>query len=115
MVPFGIRELVKFFVVGSSKKLVENPGLSNFIDAEAEGFAELAASFRAVAKIEAAHEKRYRTLLNNIEMKAVFEKSGETMWECRNCGHIVVGKEAPEVCPVCNHPQSYFEIHAENY
>ena len=84
-------------------------------DAEEEGFAELAASFRAVAKIEAAHEKRYRALLNNVEMKAVFEKSGETMWECRNCGHLIMGKQAPEVCPVCAHPQSYFEVRAENY
>lgn len=84
-------------------------------DAEAEGFAELAASFRAVAKIEAAHEKRYRTLLNNIEMKAVFEKSGETMWECRNCGHLVMGKKAPDVCPVCKYARSFFEVRTENY
>lgn len=84
-------------------------------DAEEEGFTELAAQFRAVALIEKAHEERYRALLNNIEMKAVFEKSGETMWECRNCGHLVIGKKAPEVCPVCNHPQSYFEVRKENY
>ena len=84
-------------------------------DAEEEGFPELAAQFRGVAMIEKAHEERYRALLNNIEMKAVFEKSGETMWECRNCGHLVIGKKAPDVCPVCNHPQSYFEVRKENY
>ena len=84
-------------------------------DAEEEGFAELAASFRAVAKIEAAHEKRYRALLNNVEMKAVFEKSGETMWECRNCGHLIMGKQAPDVCPVCKYARSFFEVRAENY
>ena len=84
-------------------------------DAEAEGFAELAAQFRAVAKIEKAHEERYRALLNNVEMKKVFEKSEETMWECRNCGHLVMGKKAPEVCPVCNHPQSFFEVRCSNY
>lgn len=84
-------------------------------DAEEEGFKELAAQFRMVGKIEKAHEERYRTLLNNVEMKAVFEKSEEKMWECRNCGHIVIGKKAPEICPVCKHPQSYFEIRKENY
>ena len=84
-------------------------------EAEEEGFHELAAKFRAVAAIEKSHEERYRALLNNVEMKAVFEKAGETMWECRNCGHIVVGTQAPEVCPVCAHPQSYFEVNAENY
>ena len=84
-------------------------------DAEAEGFTQLAAQFRAVAKVEKAHEDRYRALLNNVEMKAVFEKAEETMWECRNCGHIVVGKAAPEICPVCNHPRSYFEVREENY
>ena len=84
-------------------------------DAEEEGFTALAAKFRAVAAIEKAHEERYRKLLNNIEMQAVFEKSEEKMWECRNCGHLVIGKEAPEVCPVCNHPQSYFEVRKENY
>jgi ferredoxin hydrogenase len=84
-------------------------------DAEAEGFAELAATFRAVAKIEAAHEKRYRALLNNVEMKAVFEKSGETMWECRNCGHLVMGKKAPDICPVCKYARSFFEVRTENY
>lgn len=84
-------------------------------EAEEEGFHELAARFRMVAKIEKAHEDRYRALLSNVEMKAVFEKSEETIWECRNCGHLVIGKKAPEVCPVCNHPQSYFEVRKENY
>lgn len=84
-------------------------------EAEEEGFAELAAKFRAVALIEKSHEERYRALLSNVEMQKVFEKSGETMWECRNCGHLVMGKKAPQVCPVCAHPQSYFEVRAENY
>ncbi len=84
-------------------------------DADEEGFTELAARFRAVAAIEKTHEERYRALLHNVETKAVFEKSGVTIWECRNCGHIVVGTKAPEVCPVCAHPQSYFEVHKENY
>lgn len=83
--------------------------------AEEEGFTELAAKFRAVAAIEKTHEERYLKLLNNVEMKAVFEKTEETMWECRNCGHLVIGKKAPEVCPVCAHPQSYFEVRKENY
>ena len=84
-------------------------------DAEEEGFPELAAKFRGVAAIEKAHEERYRALLSNIETKAVFEKSSVKVWECRNCGHLVVGTAAPEVCPVCNHPQSYFEVREENY
>ena len=84
-------------------------------EAEEEGFAELAAKFRAVGEIEKHHEERYRALLKNIEMQQVFEKSEEKMWECRNCGHLVMGKQAPEVCPVCAHPQSYFEVRAENY
>ena len=83
--------------------------------AEEEGFVEIAEKFRGVAAVEKAHEERYRALLSNVEMQRVFEKSEETMWECRNCGHLVIGKKAPEVCPVCAHPQSYFEIHAENY
>ena len=83
--------------------------------AEEEGFPELAKKFRGVAAIEKRHEERYRALLNNIEMQEVFAKSEVKVWECRNCGHIVVGTAAPEVCPVCNHPQSYFEISAENY
>ena len=84
-------------------------------DAEEEGFTRLAFQFRAVAKIEKAHEERYLALLNNVEMQKVFEKSEETMWECRNCGHLVIGKKAPQVCPVCAHPQSYFEVRKENY
>ena len=83
--------------------------------AEEEGFVELAAKFRAVAAIEKAHEERYRALLNNVETAQVFEKSEVKVWECRNCGHIVVGTKAPDVCPVCDHPQSYFEVRAENY
>ena len=83
--------------------------------ADEEGFPELARKFRAVAAIEKSHEERYRKLLNNVETKAVFEKSEVKVWECRNCGHIVVGTKAPEVCPVCVHPQSYFEIRKENY
>ena len=84
-------------------------------EADEEGFHELAEQFRGVAMIEKAHEERFRALLNNIEMQTVFEKAGETMWECRNCGHLVMGKKAPEICPVCAHPQSYFEVRAENY
>ena len=83
--------------------------------AEEEGFPELAAKFRGVAAIEKAHEERYRALLKNIEMQEVFKKSEVKVWECRNCGHIVVGTSAPEVCPVCNHPQAYFEVHETNY
>ena len=83
--------------------------------AEKEGFPELAARFRLVGAIEKHHEERYRALLHNIEMAEVFAKSEVKVWECRNCGHIVVGTQAPEVCPTCNHPQSYFEVHAENY
>ena len=84
-------------------------------DAEAEGFIELAAKFRLVAEIERHHEERYRALLKNVETAAVFAKSEVKVWECRNCGHIVVGTNAPELCPTCAHPQSYFEVHAENY
>ena len=83
--------------------------------AEEEGFHDLAEKFRGVGAIEKAHEERYRALLKNVEEKAVFEKSGVTVWECRNCGHIVIGTSAPTVCPVCNHPQSYFEVRNENY
>ncbi len=83
--------------------------------ADEEGFPELAAKFRMVAEIEKHHEDRYRALLHNVETAQVFEKSEVKVWECRNCGHIVVGTKAPKVCPVCNHPQSYFELHAENY
>lgn len=84
-------------------------------EAEEEGFTELAAKFRMVAEIEKSHEERYRALLNNVEMQNVFEKGEMTMWECRNCGHLVMGKKAPSVCPVCAHPQSFFEVRAENY
>ncbi len=83
--------------------------------AEEEGFKDLAVRFRLIAAIEKRHEERYRALLNNVETAEVFEKSEIKVWECRNCGHIVVGKKAPAVCPACNHPQSYFEVHAENY
>ena len=83
--------------------------------AEEEGFPELAAKFRGVAAIEKEHEERYRALLRNIETATVFEKSEVKVWECRNCGHIVVGTKAPQICPVCAHPQSYFEVNAENY
>ena len=84
-------------------------------EAEEEGFTDLAAKFRMVADIEKSHEERYRKLLSNVEMQEVFKKSEMKIWECRNCGHLVMGKEAPEVCPVCAHPQSYFEVRAENY
>ena len=83
--------------------------------ADEEGFHELAEKFRGVAAIEKHHEERYRALLSNVETKQVFEKSEVKVWECRNCGHIIVGTKAPEVCPVCAHPQSYFELRAENY
>jgi rubrerythrin len=84
-------------------------------DAEAEVFPELATRFRRIGLIEKAHEERYRALLKNIEMQQVFEKSDETIWECRICGHLVMGKKAPEVCPVCKYSQVYFEVRKENY
>ncbi|MDE5620401.1 MAG: rubrerythrin family protein [Ruminococcus sp.] len=84
-------------------------------EAEEEGFKALAVKFRMVGAIEKQHEERYRKLLENVENQQVFEKSGVTVWECRNCGHIVVGTSAPKVCPVCAHPQSYFEVRSENY
>ena len=83
--------------------------------AEEEGFKALAMKFRLVAAIEKRHEERYRALLKNVEMQEVFAKSDVKVWECRNCGHIVVGEKAPEICPVCAHPKSYFEVHGENY
>jgi rubrerythrin len=83
--------------------------------AQEEGFPELAARFRLVAQVEKHHEERYRALLKNVETAQVFEKSEVKVWECRNCGHIVVGMKAPQICPTCAHPQAYFEIHAENY
>ena len=84
-------------------------------EADEEGFHDLAAKFRGVAAIEKSHEERYRKLLANVETMEVFKKSGVSIWECRNCGHIIVGTEAPEVCPVCDHAQAYFELRAENY
>ena len=84
-------------------------------EAEEEGFTEIDAKMRGVAAIERHHEERYRKLLANIEQGIVFSREGDTIWQCRNCGHIVVGKQAPEECPVCNHARSYFEIKAENY
>ena len=84
-------------------------------EADEEGFPELAKQFRGVAAIEKEHEERYRALLHNVEMKEVFEKSGVTVWECRNCGHIAIGEKAPVVCPVCVHPQAYFEVRKQNY
>ena len=84
-------------------------------DADEEGFTELAEKFRKAAAVEKAHEERYLKLLKNVEMQAVFEKSEEIMWECRNCGHLVIGKKAPEICPLCNHPKSFFEVRKENY
>ena len=84
-------------------------------EAREEGFAELANKFDMVAAIEKSHEERYRALLNNVEMKAVFEKAEETIWQCRNCGHLVMGRKAPDICPVCNHQQAYFEMRKENY
>ena len=84
-------------------------------EADEEGFHDLAEQFRGVAAIEKTHEERYRKLLSNVEAMQVFEKSGVTIWECRNCGHIVVGTKAPEICPVCKHPQAFFEVRAENY
>ena len=85
------------------------------VTAEKEGFTELAERFRLVAAIEKHHEERYRALLKNVETAAVFAKSTVKVWECRNCGHIVVGEKAPDVCPTCAHPQSYFEVNCENY
>ncbi len=98
----------------------ENYGWTDMYDrfakeAAEEGFTALAAQFRMVAAIEKTHEERYRKLLANVEMQQVFEKAGEAIWECRNCGHLVMGKKAPLACPVCAHPQAYFEIRKENY
>ena len=84
-------------------------------EARAEGFEDIAAQFEGVAAIEKEHEERYRKLLANIEGGLVFSREGDTIWQCSNCGHVHIGKQAPEVCPVCNHPQSYFQIKAENY
>ena len=84
-------------------------------EAREEGFDEIAEKFEAVALIEKEHEARYRKLLDNIKKEQVFSKDGDVIWQCSNCGHIVIGKKAPEVCPVCDHPQAYFQIKAENY
>ena len=84
-------------------------------EADEEGFPEIAEKFRAVGEIEKHHEERYRKLLKNINDKVVFSRDGDVIWQCANCGHIVIGKDAPEICPVCDHPQSYFQIKAENY
>jgi len=84
-------------------------------EAREEGFIDIAAAFEMVAKIEKEHEERYLKLLNNVENELVFSKDGEAIWKCRNCGHIVVGKKAPELCPVCKHPKAFFEIISENY
>ena len=84
-------------------------------EADEEGFKELAEQFRQVAEIEKSHEERYRKLLHNVEANEVFEKAGIVMWECRNCGHLVMGTKAPQICPVCKHPQSFFEVREENY
>ena len=84
-------------------------------EADEEGFTEIAEKFRGVAKIEREHEERYRKLLQNIEEGIVFSRDGDRIWKCRNCGHIVIGPKAPEICPVCDHPQAFFELKAENY
>ena len=84
-------------------------------EAREEGFPEIAEKFEGVAKIEKAHEERYRKLLDNVKNERVFSKDGDVIWQCSNCGHIVIGKKAPDVCPVCDHPQSYFQVRAENY
>lgn len=84
-------------------------------DADEEGFHDLAEQFRGVAAVEKSHEERFRALLNNVELQTVFRKAGKTIWECRNCGHLVISDAAPDLCPVCKHPKAYFEVHAENY
>ena len=84
-------------------------------EAREEGFNEIAAKFEMVAKIEAEHEARYRKLLDNVKKERVFSKDNDVIWQCSNCGHIIIGKKAPEVCPVCDHPQAYFQVKAENY
>ena len=84
-------------------------------EAEEEGFKEIAAKFRMVAKIEKEHEERYRKLLDNVKKECVFSKDGDVIWQCSNCGQIIIGKKAPEICPVCDHPKAYFQVKAENY
>ena len=109
------RNKYTFFASVAKKEGYEQMSALFLKTAEEEGFPELAAKFRAVGEIEKHHEERYRALLKNIETAQVFEKSEVKVWECRNCGHVVVGTKAPEICPVCNHPQSYFEVREENY
>lgn len=113
----GLGDTVQNLLNGAESENFEWTDMyANFArDAEEEGFSELAAKFRAVAAIEKSHEERYRKLLQNVEMQQVFEKAGESIWECRNCGHLVIGKKAPLVCPVCDHAQAFFELRAENY
>ena len=114
-----VEELVaKFAEVGELHDVVQRARAFRALQTETareEGFEDLAVKFEEVAKIEKSHEERYRKLLKNVEDKKVFSKDGDVIWACRNCGHIVIGKDAPEVCPVCNHPQAYFEIKPENY
>ena len=97
-------------------KIAKEEGFDHIAEeAEEEGFKEIAAKFRAIGEVEKHHEERYRKLLENVKDGEVFKKGSIVVWKCRNCGHIVVGTEAPKVCPVCNHPQSFFEVNAENY
>ena len=103
----------KYDELGANWKQYENAGFGGF--GGGQGFPELAQKFRLVAAIEKHHEERYRALLKNVETAQVFEKSEVKVWECRNCGHLVVGTKAPELCPTCAHPQSFFEVNAENY
>ena len=109
------RNKYTYFASAAKKEGFEQISALFLKTAEAEGFPELAAKFRGVAAIEKHHEERYRALLRNVEAQEVFKKSEVKVWECRNCGHIVVGTAAPEICPVCAHPQAYFEVNAENY
>ena len=109
------RNKYTYFASKAKKEGLEQIAALFLKTADEEGFHELAEKFRLVAAIEKHHEERYRALLKNVEMAEVFAKSEVKVWECRNCGHLVVGTNAPDVCPTCNHPQSYFEVHAENY
>lgn len=113
----GIAATAENLIAAAERENYEWTDMYNIFarEAEQEGFIELSDKFKAVAAIEKSHEERYRTLLHNVETAAVFEKSEITIWECRNCGHIVIGKKAPDMCPVCLHPKSFFEIKSENY
>ena len=102
-------------ILNDALKAAENKKREILLEAKEEGFTEIAALFEAVAKIEKEHEERYRKLIENIEGGLVFSKDGDVIWQCSNCGHIMIGKKAPEVCPVCAHPQAYFQVKAENY